>query len=493
MDIKELSRTVDDVKMYVRELKEYLEKNHLEKYNRLESLQKVADDTIANFSKLEDSPVGAVETLHSAKLVAFVLQQIHALLDFKLYHGDALSKTRADKLMKQWGTITHVYRLQVRQLQSRVDAMVKVLYVKIKDSTPTDMQGWFHKWPLSIDLYQAYMMQKLDDAFKSGDKDLQTKLTAMIESDKSHALGERKFISPFLSLGLFAVSPIESVSKLMDRLGYKSKDFKQLVDELGKIDTGLVIICRHQPVNYLSIKPPSSDPKSGLNSAMMGTVLVKLDDDPVWKWNVKVWAPEAPKFLVLESVSKKYARVMSPWISAPVGPIPRFHLGKMLNSQLGRPEKYFQLRDQQLSRLHNPHVRGLAQHDPPKVDADKLSSNRSTVIGAMIQIMKTIQASPDEKLAAPEVWIAWRSAMLRDLSDETQVSTLLYLLVWLESQFKKDVIGAAKREKPASAEVWLQSRGGQLLRDLIGKNENIFSTLAHKRSLIGDLRNLVRD
>lgn len=492
MDTKELIETFDDISSYFDQIRDYLVRSSPVKLETVEKLLSAAKTCAKQIKKIEVKDTeSAMEFMHNVGIMAYHTVSIFDQLDIKLQHheSDVLSKTKAAKLMSQWQDIATIYRRYMRDWQSRMEGMAAGL-ITLVVGKPHEIQKLFHTYPMSIDLYQKYMIQAMDAAYKSGDQKLVSELTDMVEDDKSHALGERKYVSPFMTLGLYAREAPAKLGDIAAILECKSKTLSAIADEIGGRQLGLMVVYRHQPSNFVAVKPVSIDPSSGLTSDKLQPILVELKDSD-WKWSIKMYNSDMNNFIVLESLGDGF-RILTPWTHAQASNlVPRSRLSKVLQTQLGRPEQYFKLRDRQLSARWNPHVQKMAQRDPPKIDTDVLGLNRGRVVSDMLAALQESKGSDETRLADQAVWKAWQSGMLKDLANEKQISTLLYMLIWLEKQFKKDVFGAYKREKPSDVVLWFQSRGSGLLKDLIGRNDNIFAVLAQKQNIIDELSLLI--
>ena len=71
-----------------------------------------------------------------------------------------------------------------------------------------------------------------------------------------------------------------------------------------------------------------------------------------------------------------------------------------------------------------------------------------------------------------------------------QVSTLLRMMVQLESQFKKDLLGRFKTDAPEDLHVWLETHLSKIFAGVLNKNADMFGMLAHKQNIIDEMTRL---
>lgn len=456
---------------YINQLSDYLQKTQNEKYKEILKLEK----HIKTAMKSTSDPVNAESAfkwLHFSQMTFNYLERLFDHLNFAPdFHTGEISKTAASHAISQWNDISVVYRLYIRDEAARLSSYSTELMKHVEDLSATQLQKLWSEYPLAVDLYATALTKKLDSAYREGRKEEAAQIMEQLETDKARALGEPYFQSPFLTLGLYPRTSPLPVPAIATLLGIEAKTLDTLKSQIQESKNGLIIIYREQPVNHIMLRPPITDMTRGLITDDVKPILQAITTSR-WNWKTKIWGKDRANFICLESIGN--LRILTPW--AEEGPyiVPRSYVFKILKEMCGRPHGYFGEQDQTLMSKLKPSVRILAQHELTDID---YAPNRSRIINKMMDAYN----NSSDKLNDPAVWKAWQTAMLAEMKEERNISSLLYLIHAVERQFKKDIQVAIKRENPENSEMWLEKNLSKLLADIFAQNVEIYKILKRKQ------------
>lgn len=487
MDTKELQSIFSSITGYVDNLRTYIQKLQPDLYIQVSRLAGEIRDLIGRVDAAAPTTTAtAFQWLHTVQSVFNNVQKLFALMDWRPdYHTGQISKTGATHFASQWQDITRTYRIYVRDSAVRVASAVTELAPLASTLSPTELQRLFHQYPYAVDLYINIMTARIDALYRNGRRDEVAAIVAIIESDKSHALAEPHFVSPYLTLGLHPRHALCTLAEIATRAGVEAKTLEDLARALAARATGLFVVYRELPQNQTSLRPPQTNPVRGLIPTDTQSLIQTIPGGR-WNWKIKIYGREHPSFLCVESLGPELWRITTPWSED--GPLitPAGRLAKILGKNLGRPQAYYTEMDRTLAAAYNPHVRAVGHRTAPSTSPDALGLNRSRVVHAMLRAYS--ESKSEERLEDPAVWIAWRTAMINDVADETQVDTFLHLLTVLERQFRKDLVSAFKRDRPTDQAAWVEANIGAIFGALLGRNHDIFGILAQKRIVCDEMR-----
>lgn len=473
--LSESIKILDALEVYFENISGYLRDNDQERFRTLSGLIEKAIQIKAEL-KTHPSSTLAVETIfklvHLFTQLGRLMTLIYGQLNFQLPVSEELSKTRAYKLMSLFDDITSVYKVYIKDLETRNRDLVNWVFPHMSMTIPLkDVQALFHKYPMAIDLYVKYMTVRLN----AGDMEV----LQLVELDKSHVLGEPKWTSPFLSFNLVPDGKTYDMKELAAKIGSKETKF----DKMAKT-VGIIAWHREQPSGVIYHLPQSLDFTRGICTQDAMTPLEQVTAK-TYKWDVKIYNDDAKEFLCVETLDGHTWRIMQ-FKGRML--TPKLAIAKLLERQNGRPQAYNGLLEKAFLASINPHIRGAFGKDFTKRD---IQPHIQMVHAGLLKWFQEEKGTTAEKLSGVRIIEVLRELLVKEI-DTKEIETFLYSLTSLETQFQKDF---AKRPIPQSSiddqTIWFAKESKDILTTLIKKHENIFQILYQKAYLKDNLKYLL--
>lgn len=423
--------------------------------------------------------------------------------------SSGLTKTKAAQLTSAWRAISKTYAVYIRDYKIDASGPASAL----DGVSPSRMSELFHKYPFSIELYVEAMNRRL-----AVDGTAAATIATIVENDKSYALAEKKWRSPYTMCGVSSGGPpAETLQKLLGVEG------KLSLDETASVTTkrtgGPLTVIWRQCITDKHIQLQDGiDSQKGMSSSDIRPLFTDIAGDE-WKWTIRTWDPADAKagadagagagaHTVVEIAGDGTARLLD----GPGKP-------KIAARQFGRPENYYKMRD---AFQPDSRVQKIGSRQPTGVEH---KFNHTIIVSAMTEAFEKTTGTLVERINDPLVWKAFQESMLSE-APHPELSTLLYMINGLERTFRQDfhrAVASAMQSSPAppsktgageesatdggaatgdkksatpappiscggAGPVWFGDMCRELLRSLLQRHDSVFGFLNLKSSIVTDLR-----
>lgn len=444
MDIK-LTRAVtvlDALGTYFESLETYLKQTDRDKFNLLEKGLEECRQYKRKFESLKLDDDGIFQAVHLHASVRILLEELYALLDFELPVGEEISKTRAYRLSEVFNQITKVYRTYIRDVVAESTEIVNAGLAQLNTKDPLAIQGFWQKWPNSVDLYTLAQTTLLNQSYQSNDRERQQQIFEIIESDKRFILRETEWISPFLTFNCvpWAATPLPVPWKdVVAALEQNEQSRDQAKTVFTSDMDGAIIISRcigqasvvHELPRGLTWGP-------GITKDDIKDTLVSIPASK-WKWEVHVKdSSSTAKYYIFEQMGDDLWRLLVPW-KFPRPDVPRDLLvHKIKERAFGRPNAYHDLLERPLREQLSKRVAVLSREEARPQDVS-LSVMRVTSL--LMTEVKASRGKPLARLESEKLDKIFETSVLDELGKHELhlIDAVLYWTDWMRRDFRRDL------------------------------------------------------
>lgn len=488
---KKLSRVIavlDALEGYFESLQDYLKQTDHAKFTRLKRSIDESTEFKTRFVEITRGTMddaALFQTVHLYTGLSRLLQSVYHDLDFRLPVGEEISKTRAYRLTEVFNRVTTIYRLYVRDIQAELGSLVRDAGERVKTTDPLEIQRLWQLWPNSIDLYTVLVTRELDAAYKTGDKERQTLIFEILETDKRFILNERQWISAFLSFNCVPETEFGAFKSVANALDSNSTASKPR--DIAKSGRGVIVVTRRLENNTQHKLPTGVEWGPGITENDIRPILVHVPGD-VWKWQVEVLdEKDTREYAILETIASDMWRILKPW-KRPTVWIPRDTLIiKIKEEGFGRPLAYHALLNSALERAVNTRVANLVVEKARPVD---VGLNVLRIEDLLMSQVKREKGAIQDRLESEALDKIFETAILGELHDAVHLlDALLYWTEWSRRDFRKeldlqiarnhDIMGAV------DVDTVLEHKVRTILHDIVAamlkKTDNIFQDLIDKQ------------
>lgn len=432
-------KVLSSINIYYEYIEDFLHKKFPEKENQILELRDMLKDIPHNSNN-------NWESAHYFHYTYYILDQIYKILDFRIDADSDISSTRGSEIEQHLTNLHKIYKLyMVDWMRLYNNMLVKAFNIEKNQPITTWIEN-FEKYPHSIDLYIMLMKQ-------SSDKNKQKQ----IEIDKSKALGENEFISPYLT---FNAIPSELLT--LSDIFKSDKSISHIAEGFGNI----IVIKRHINSTYFYNLPKFSITKSGPSENTIQTVLTKHEFNEDDDWSLNIYKSDIDKYIILEEFSSKYYRIL---YSNPHKSL----ISKIMNKQFGRPHTYNKLITKNFTIKSS--IKKLSANIPKyKIDINLLISNIKEIVRSM--------AKTDLKkmlLNKPPI----SPVLMNELDKFTYPKYLNCVLVakmqQIDNKFYSEMIKNYSEHAPDKSNImaWVDKHSTIILDSILRSNNNIFQLL----------------
>ena len=503
---KKLSRTIDvlsALKSYFDGLSDYIKQTDHTKFMNLKKSMDQCDEYQSRFTSISNSKSLSTrdyfEIVHIFSLMTTTIQSIYADLDFELPVGEEISKTRAYRLTDIFNKITGIYRIYIRDLGSQTGEIIDIADSELGIDNPTELQSMWQKYPASIDLYVRQTTKLLNEAYKTGNRDLVSRIFNILDQDKRFILEEREWLSPFLTFNCvpFGDPMPDTLDHLLKRAAPDLKITTIGAFKPGK--RGIILVTRQTHTSLVHLMPRGLDWGSGITKDDVFDTLGRFAP-ATWKWDIDIIdTDKTEEYLILERLGSDAWRALVPW-KYPVAWIKRDVLiQKIKDRAFGRPEAYHRGIDNAI-RI-STRVSNLMQETARPTD---VGLNVLKVTNSLLQHVKKDKGDIAERLGREELDKIFETSILEELHPRVHLlDALLYWTEWTRADFRKELDVRLAKNRTKLSEIgsnWdnvIEELVQSILHDVVAallktQKENIFQDLFDKQHKLDVIKQFTR-
>ena len=369
------------------------------------------------------------------------IQLLYNFLDFRVQEDTDFTSTRVDSIETHLRTLTHLFSLYNNEFKGMYKEAIEKAYKKHKTDSVEILQNQFHEQPNSIDLYIKCMRNNSDGSA----------VQAAVELDKSMVLGERKYISSWLTMGLKPQS-----------------EFKMDIP----VPADSTQITLHRPVHdtFIFTLPEKSLINEGPMASNITSIVSKrmINPRPTRTWSIEIKDPGKPNTMIIEQFDRKNKRVL--------GSASDILLEKIDMKGFGRPGTYGKIMNKELNSNMSMHLSRLAR---------KETIPYSLNINLLIANIKTRLREDIEKKSLEHLLIegggGFVEIIMREISKfnlkKSMNAIILKEIYDIQAKFYKELLSLYTRTTVTAKKQWFDKHSTLVLNGLLRARENIFNTI----------------